>query len=271
MANTSYRHSIDHLVALPLAVAVRDAPARVVGMRRENPHFMAPSTQASGEARCVGSYACGFWRVVDPHHCHSKAGLQHWPHPAHIWVIAHTIADVSRSVRNLAGFTGAGYTVGRGKLVQALWLLTSGAVFTRWWCPSRLRVGILRLFGAQIGKGVLVRHRVRVHWPWKLTVGDHSWIGEGAWLLNLEPIVIGANVCVSQDVLLCTGSHNRHSDTFEFDNGPITVGDGAWIAARAVVLRDVKIGERATVGAAVVVSRDVPRCAVVHPLGTFNS
>jgi len=159
--------------------------------------------------------------------------------------------------RDLSGFTGAGYDIGRGKLTQILWLAISGSIFMRWWCPASTRVALLRAFGAEIGDGVLIRHRVRIHWPWKLAIGDHSWVGEGAWILNLEPVTIGANVCVSQDAFLCTGSHDRRSSTFEFDNGPITIGDGAWVAARAVVLRGVAIGPRATVGVSSVVRHDV--------------
>jgi len=160
--------------------------------------------------------------------------------------------------RSLAAFTGAGYDKGRGRLTQVAWLAVSGLVVVRWWCPRSLRVAILRRFGATIGEGVLIRHQVRVHWPWKLTVGDHSWIGEGAWLLNLEPIVIGRDVCVSQDVLLCTGSHDRRSPSFEFDNAPIEVRDRAWVATRATVLRGVTIGADATVGACALVTSDVP-------------
>ena len=143
---------------------------------------------------------------------------------------------------SLAHFSGGGYDKGRGPIAQTAWMLVSGLVFTRWWCPASLRVTILRAFGATVGEGVLIRHRVRIHWPWKLTLGDASWVGEQAWLLNLEPIVIGSNTCVSQDVLLCTGSHDRHSPTFEFDNAPITIGDRVWIGARATVLRGVSIG-----------------------------
>lgn len=165
--------------------------------------------------------------------------------------------------RSLAGFTGAGYDKGRGPEWQVAWLLVSGLLLTRWWCPSRVRVAVLRAFGAQIGSGVLIRHRVRIHWPWKLTVGDDSWIGEEAWLLNLEPIVLGRDVCISQGVLLCAGSHDRRSATFEFDNGPIHVEDGAWVAARATVLRGVTVGRDAVVGAAALVTKDVPAGAVV--------
>jgi len=160
--------------------------------------------------------------------------------------------------RDLAGFTGRGYSKGRPAPVQAAWLLASGLVVMRWWCPNRVRVAILRGFGAQIGTGTRIRHGVRIHWPWKLVVGDSSWIGEGAHVLNLEPITIGSDVCISQDVLLCSGSHDRRSPTFEFDNAPIVVEDGVWIAARATVLRGVRIGADAVVGATALVSRDVP-------------
>lgn len=165
--------------------------------------------------------------------------------------------------RSLAGFTGAGYDKGRSAPMQVLWLLVSGLVTVRWWCPMGLRLALLRAFGARIGTGVVLRHQVRIHWPWKLTVGDHSWIGEGAWILNLEPVTIGHDVCISQDVLLCTGSHDRRSPTFEYDNAPIVVDDGAWVAARATVLRGVTVGAGATVGACALVTRDVPPGATV--------
>jgi len=147
--------------------------------------------------------------------------------------------------------------------VQALWLVTSGLVVRRWWCPSGVRASILRAFGASLGEGVLVRHDVKIHWPWKLAVGAHSWIGEGTWILNLEPVTLGSQVCISQDVFLCAGSHDRNSPTFEFDNAPIHVGDGAWVAARATVLRGVTIGAGAVGGATALVTRDVAPGALV--------
>jgi putative colanic acid biosynthesis acetyltransferase WcaF len=162
----------------------------------------------------------------------------------------------SRSGWRLADFTGAGYDKGRPRVIQALWLASSDIIM-QWWFPGKARVAVLRAFGAQIGDGVLIRHRVRIHWPWKLSVGSDSWIGEGTWILNLEPVSIGSNVCVSQDVLLCTGSHDRRSPSFEFDNGPIVIEDGVWVAARATVLRGVSIGAGAVVGAAALITRDV--------------
>lgn len=160
--------------------------------------------------------------------------------------------------RQLAGFSGAGYNKGRGLVTQSLWVCTSALLVQRIWCPSRVRVTILRIFGARIGERVLIRHGVRIHWPWKLKIDDDVWIGVDAWLLNLEPIEIGSNVCISQAAFLCTGSHHADSPTFEYDNAPIRVLDGAWIAARAVILRGVTIGRRALVGAGALVVTDVP-------------
>lgn len=89
------------------------------------------------------------------------------------------------------------------------------------------------------------------------------WIGEEAWLLNLEKITIGSNVCISQGAMLCTGSHRRLSRTFEFDNAPITVEPGSWVAARAVVLRGVTVGRGSVVGASAVAHHDVAPGAVI--------
>lgn len=165
---------------------------------------------------------------------------------------------MANSERRLAGFTGAGYDKGRPFLIQGLWIFTASLVAERIWCPASLRVKILRVFGATIGQRVLIRHGVRIHWPWKLTIGDDVWIGVDAWLLNLEPISIGSNVCISQGAMLCTGSHNAMSPTFEFDNAPITVEEGAWIAVRATILRGVTIGRHSVIGATALVFADVP-------------
>ncbi len=172
--------------------------------------------------------------------------------------------DRPKPVRHeLSAFSGAGYDKGRRTSWQVAWLVVSGTILVRWWCPVGLRIRILRWFGATIGEGVLIRHRVRIHWPWKLTVGNNSWIGEDTWILNLEPVSIGADVCISQGVLLCTGSHLRHSPTFEFDNAPIVIEDGAWVAARATILRGSRIGEDSVIGATALVSGNVPAGATV--------
>lgn len=181
------------------------------------------------------------------------------------------------SPRRLDEFTGAGYEKGRGILWQAAWFAVSHLLFQAWWLPARFRPIILRAFGAEVGVGGNIRNGVRIHWPWKLTLGDHVWIGEGALLLNLEQITIGSHVCISQEAVLCTGSHDVRSPTFEYDNAPIVIGDGAWVTIRAVVLRGVVMPDGALAPAGAVVRRPAdcvmyavpqPNAATATPCGT---
>ena len=144
---------------------------------------------------------------------------------------------------------GVGYDKGRSVAWQAAWFAVMNLVFIKWWLPPSLRPAILRAFGARVGERVLIRHRVRVQWPWKLSIGDDCWIGEGAWLLNLEPITIEHDVCISQDALLCTGSHKHRDPAFEFDNAPIVIKTGAWVAAKATVLRGCTVAHNEVVAA----------------------
>jgi putative colanic acid biosynthesis acetyltransferase WcaF len=155
--------------------------------------------------------------------------------------------------RNLRTFTGVGYDKGRSKAWQILWFAVMNVAFMKWWMPMRYRPAILRAFGAQVGERVRIRQNVRVLWPWKLSIGDDSWIGEGVWLLNLEQITIEHDACLSQEAFLCTGSHDHRDSAFEFDNGPIHIGAGAWIAARATVLRGSMVKEGVVVGAGSIV------------------
>lgn len=175
-------------------------------------------------------------------------------------------------MRDLTAFQGHGYDKGRGKLTQAAWLAVQGAVLQHWWCPPKVRIAVLRAFGARIGRNCLVRHRVRIHWPWKLELADAVWIGEGAWILNLEPVRIGSNTCLSQEVFVCTGSHLFEDDAFEFDNAPVTIGSRTWLSARSTVLRGVTVGDDVLVGAQALVVKDVPDGArVLAPKGEVRT
>ncbi len=92
---------------------------------------------------------------------------------------------------SLGARRGHPYDKGRGFLAQASWVAVSTLFFTQVWFPGRLRPALLRLFGADIGTNVLIRHRVRVQWPWNLSIGDDSWVGTDAELYNLDRITIG--------------------------------------------------------------------------------
>jgi putative colanic acid biosynthesis acetyltransferase WcaF len=100
---------------------------------------------------------------------------------------------------------------------------------------SSLKVALLKLFGARLGQGVVIKPAVNIKYPWKLQVGDHSWIGEKVWIDNLSDVIIGRNVTLSQGSLLLTGTHDHTQTTFDFMAYPIILEDGVWIGARAVV------------------------------------
>lgn len=154
-------------------------------------------------------------------------------------------------------FNNADYHRGRPALVEALWLVAQ-ALFLRSFIPGSLhRRLLLRLFGARIGTGVVIKPGVRVKFPWRLEVGAHAWIGEGVWIDNLAEVKIGAHCCLSQEAYLCTGSHDWSKTTFDLMTAPIIIGEGAWIAARAVVAPGVVVGEGAVLGLASLASKSL--------------
>ncbi|BBZ56375.1 WcaF family extracellular polysaccharide biosynthesis acetyltransferase [Mycolicibacterium phocaicum] len=125
------------------------------------------------------------------------------------------------------------------------------------------RRGVLRLFGATIGKGVLIRPGVRVTYPWKLIVGDHCWIGDNAVIYTIDQVTLGDQVVVSQEAYLCAGTHDPRDVSFPVVASPVTIEPECWIAARAFVGPGVRIGRGAVVGACSVVQSDVPPATVV--------
>jgi putative colanic acid biosynthesis acetyltransferase WcaF len=99
---------------------------------------------------------------------------------------------------------------------------------------------------------------VNIHFPWKLVVGDYTWIGEEAWILNFEPISIGKHCCVSQRAFLCGGNHDFAMIDMRYRNGPIRLADGVWIGAQAFVAPNVIIEEDVVVTAGSVVTTRLP-------------
>nr|WP_262920345.1 WcaF family extracellular polysaccharide biosynthesis acetyltransferase [Parabacteroides sp. FAFU027] len=98
-----------------------------------------------------------------------------------------------------------------------------------------IKLKLLRLFGARIGKGVWIKPGVNIKYPWLLSIGDYSWIGEKVWIDNLDSVTIGNNVCISQGAMLLCGNHNYKLPTFDLIVKPITIEDGVWIGAQSTV------------------------------------
>lgn len=167
--------------------------------------------------------------------------------------------EIERSQVNLEAFDNSSFDRGASRVREAAWVLARSAIFEHG--PVGLdgaRLATLRRFGATVGGGGVCRRGVRITFPWRLEVGDHTWLGEDCWLLNLAPIRLGKNVTVSQRAFLCTGNHDWSSSTFDLMTAPITVEDGAWIGANAFVGPGVTIGSHAVVTAGSVVMSDLP-------------
>ncbi len=158
----------------------------------------------------------------------------------------------------LSRFDNSSFDRGAGRFREACWLLVRRVFFEPSWLPaSRLRCWLLRRFGATVGRGVVIKPGVKITFPWRLRIGDHVWLGEEACLLNLAPITIGSNVCISQAAFLCTGNHDYTSPSFDLITSPILIEDGAWIGAAAWVGPGVTAGSHAVLTAGSAATRDL--------------
>ena len=147
---------------------------------------------------------------------------------------------------NLQGYTLGGFSTGRNWLVRILWYYTNSFIFKSYWFPfSGLKVLLLRIFGAKVGVGVNIKPNVNIKYPWRLSIGEFTWIGEEVWIDNLASVSIGANCCLSQGAFLLCGNHNYKKTTFDLITQPITLEDGVWIGAKAIVCPGVIIASHA--------------------------
>jgi putative colanic acid biosynthesis acetyltransferase WcaF len=162
------------------------------------------------------------------------------------------------SLIHLNQYTPGAYTSGVSIWKQLLWFFIGDPLVRSSLLPiAGFKVWILRLFGASIGQGVNIKPGVKVKFPWRLTIGDHCWIGENAWFDNLAPIVLEDHICVSQSVYFCTGNHDWTVSTFDLRVAPITVKSGAWLAARSTIAPGVEIGEGAVLSLGSVAVRNL--------------
>jgi len=126
------------------------------------------------------------------------------------------------------------FSFGRGIVVRTIWHLFNVLVLRNPFVVfSSLRIVALKLFGAKLGRGLLMQKPISVKCPWHLQVGDYSWIGEGVWIDNLTTVKIASNVCISQGAYLCTGNHNWSKRDFPMRVEGIEIMEGVWVGARA--------------------------------------
>jgi putative colanic acid biosynthesis acetyltransferase WcaF len=139
--------------------------------------------------------------------------------------------------------------IGASKPKQLLWYLVNILFFKNSLnIFSGLKVFLLKSFGASIGEGVLIKPGVNIKYPWKLSVGDHTWIGEDVWIDNLSDVIIGNSVTLSQGALLLTGSHDHTKEKFDFISLPVVLEEGVWIGAKGIVFGGVTAHSHSILG-----------------------
>lgn len=164
---------------------------------------------------------------------------------------------------DLSTHTARNYDKGRPLHWVVPWHVVSNLAFKKWWFPARFRPALLRAFGARVTDDVNIREEVHIQWPWHLRIDGPTWIGQGVFILSVAEVHIERDVCLSQDVMVCAGSHDRNDPGFEHVNTPVRIERGAWLCARAIVLPGTTVGDHAVVGAGAVVRGSVGSSEIV--------
>lgn len=159
---------------------------------------------------------------------------------------------------DLSLYDNSWYHIGAGNFKNILWYFCN-ILFVK--CSlqplSVINVRLLRLFGAKIGKGVVIKPGVNIKYPWNLSIGDYSWIGENVWIDNLAKVKIGNNVCVSQGAMLLCGNHDYKRPTFDLMVKPIVIEDGAWVGAQSTVCPGVTMHLHSVLAVGSIASKDL--------------
>lgn len=166
---------------------------------------------------------------------------------------------------DLSKYNNSAYKVGANKTKQITWYFFNILFLKNPFNPiSSLKVLILKLFGAKVGKGVIIKPSVNIKYPWRLTVGNHVWIGEKVWIDNLADVTIGDNVCISQGAMLLTGSHDYSKTTFDVIVGNIILEDGVWIGAKSIVYPNIVCKSHSLLGVNSVATKNLDKYFIYH-------
>jgi putative colanic acid biosynthesis acetyltransferase WcaF len=137
---------------------------------------------------------------------------------------------------DLSLYNNVPFHPGGSALKRLMWFYVNALFLKSSLLPSSgFKIFLLRLFGAKIGRSVTIKPGVNIKYPWHLTIGNQTWVGENVWIDCLVPVVIGNNACISQGAFLLTGSHDYKKTTFNLITLGFVLEDGVWIGAGAIV------------------------------------
>lgn len=125
--------------------------------------------------------------------------------------------------------------------------------------PSRhIRKWFYRLMGAKLGRNTFPCRRVEILLPKGLKLADNVAVGWYAELDARGGIIVDHDTNISSHVKIITGSHDIDDPDYTADFKPVYVGHHCWIGTGAVILQNVSIGDGAVVAAGAVVTKDIP-------------
>ncbi len=155
---------------------------------------------------------------------------------------------------DLSKYNNSWYKPGASLFSRAVWYSVNICFFNSYFPFYSFKIFLLRLFGAKVGTGVVIKPKVNIKYPWNLSIGNHVWIGENVWLDSLGKLSIGSNCCISQGAMLICGNHNYKKSTFDLMIGAILLEEGVWIGAGAMVCSGVTCNSHSVLTAGSVAS-----------------
>lgn len=173
------------------------------------------------------------------------------------------MTEMKQGQVDLSKYDNSWFHTGGSRLKCILWYFANALLLQNPLLPFvGLKIRTLRLFGAKIGKNVMIKPSVNIKYPWNLRIGDNTWIGENVWIDNLAKVTIGSNACISQGSMLLCGNHNYKRTTFDLMVGKISIEEGAWIGAQSVVCPNVTVHSHAVLGVGSVANHDLDSYSV---------
>lgn len=150
------------------------------------------------------------------------------------------------------------------KLARVAWALVYVLLFRFSPVPCHgWRRLLLRMFGGRIARTAKIYPSARFWAPWNLTMEAGAVVGPEVYCYSVGPIVLGVDSITSYRTFLCTASHDIHDPARPLVIGHIRLERGAYVFADAFIGMNVTVWEGAVVAARAVVVRDVAAYDVV--------
>lgn len=163
----------------------------------------------------------------------------------------------------LNNFSNSWYSPKANFSKRLIWFVIGRVVINTYFPnPQWFKRMLLRIFGAKIGKGVILKPKVNIKYPWLLSIGDYSWIGEKVWIDNLVPVKLETNCCISQGAMLLTGNHNYKKASFDLITGEIKLEEGVWVGAKSTVCPGVTMKSHSILTVGSILSHDAEAYAI---------